>query len=140
MIWNLEFRIWNFEKKMDKTNKIKSFTDLEAWKEAHKLTVVIYKATKNFPKDEIFGLTNQIRRAAVSIASNIAEGFSRESFKEKVKFFLISRGSITELQSQLAISRDIGYLKEYEFQTIAERTIVVHKLMNGLIKKTKDFY
>lgn len=65
--------------------KIKSFTDLEAWKEGHEFVLTIYKITKEFPKDEMFGLTSQLRRAAVSIVSNIAEGFTRESSKEKAK-------------------------------------------------------
>ena len=118
--------------------KIKSFTDLNAWKEGHKLVLEIYKITKNFPKEELFGLTNQIRRAAVSTTSNIAEGFSRQSYKEKTQFYCIARGSLTELQNQLLIASDINYLDRNKFKQTAELTIIVHKLINGLIKYSKN--
>lgn len=78
------------------SRKIKSFTDLNVWKEGHKLVLQVYKLTKEFPKEELFGLTNQIRRAAVSITSNIAEGFSRHSYKEKLQFYSTALGSLTE--------------------------------------------
>jgi four helix bundle protein len=120
-------------------NKIKSFTDLNAWKEAHKLVLAIYKITRDFPKEEMFGLTNQIRRAAISITSNIAEGFSRNSYKEKLQFYAISLGSLTELQNQLLAARDIGYLLNDKFKIIAEQTIVTSKLLNGLIKSARNF-
>lgn len=105
----------------NRENKIKSFTDLLAWKEAHKLVLMVYKATKRFPKDEMFGLISQMRRAAVSIVSNIAEGFARQSYKEKVQFYFLARGSSTELQSQLLISRDLGLLNSHDFRKIAEQ-------------------
>jgi len=92
------------------TNKIKSFTDLKSWQEAHKLVLDIYKITKIFPKGEIYGLTNQIRRSAVSITSNIAEGFGRQRMKEKVQLYYTAQGSLTELKSQLLVVRDIKYL------------------------------
>lgn len=120
-------------------NKIKSFTDLNAWKEAHRLVLQIYKITKDFPKEEMFGLTNQIRRAVISITSNIAEGFSRNSYKEKVQFYAISLGSLTELQNQLLAARDIGYLSNDKFKIIADQTVVTSKLLNGLIKSAKSF-
>ena len=122
---------------MDST-KIKSFTDLEAWKEAHKLVIRIYEATKSFPDDERFGLTNQIRRAVVSITSNVAEGFSRNGNKEKTQFYYMALGSLTEAQNQLLVARDLTYVSEKEFTEIANQTVVVSKLLNGLIKSAKN--
>ena len=114
--------------------KIKSFTDLKAWQEGHRLVIQIYEATEMFPAKEQFGLTNQVRRAVVSITSNIAEGFSRNSHKEKVQFFAMARGSLTEVQNQLVIARDVGYLSVKKFEVIADQTVLVSKILNGLIK------
>lgn len=117
---------------------IQSFTGLHAWQEAHKLVVMVYKLTKQFPKEEIFGITNQLRRAAVSITSNIAEGFSRKSYTEKLQFYCTSLGSLTEVQNQLLISRDVEHLSSERFQDAAALTVTVSKLLNGLIKSTKN--
>src|SRR3989338_3458191 len=119
------------------SRKIRSFTDLNTWKEGHKLVLMIYVATKKFPKEEIFGLVIQIRRAAISFTSNIAEGFSRNSYKEKLQFYSIALGSLSEVQNQLLIARDIGYITNEEFMKLAEQTIKVSKITNGLIKKSK---
>lgn len=116
--------------------KIRSFTDLNAWKEGHRLVLNIYKITKEFPREEIFGLISQMRRCAVSITSNIAEGFSRRSYKEKSQFYSISQGSVTELQNQLLIAKDVGYITEDEFKKNAEQSVTVHKIVNGLIKSS----
>ena len=120
--------------------KIKSFTDLETWKEGHKLVLLIYEATRLFPKEEKFALIDQMRRAAVSITSNIAEGFSRQSKKEKAQFFLMSKGSLTELQNQLLISEDIHYLESEDFNKLINQTITVNKLLNGLINYCRNSY
>ena len=120
--------------------KIQSFTDLNAWKEAHKLVVIIYGCAKDFPKEEQFGLTNQLRRAAVSITSNIAEGFSRSSYKDKAHFYTTALGSLTEVQNQLLVARDVGYLDKTVFHLIADQTIIVSKLLNGLIKSSRNFH
>jgi len=120
-------------------NKIQSFTDLLVWQESHKLVLMIYQATKNFPKEELFGLTSQLRRAAVSITSNIAEGFSRQGYKEKLQFYYMALGSLTESQNQLLIAKDLNYLEQIEFNKIAEQSISVHKLLNGFVAKTKTF-
>ena len=117
------------------TEKIRSFTELNAWREAHSLALRVYSLTRSFPKDEVFALTSQMRRCAVSIPSNIAEGFSRNSAKDKAQFYAIALGSITELQSQLMMARDLEYMSKTDFKTIAEKTVVVSKLVNGL-KKT----
>ncbi len=120
-------------------NNMKDFTDLKAWQEAHKLVLTIYLITKDFPKQEVFGLVSQMRRAAVSVASNLAEGFSRSSYKEKLQFYVISLGSLTELQSQLMISKDIDYLDKIKFSKIFAQSIIVHKIINGLIKGSKKY-
>lgn len=117
--------------------KIKSFVDLEAWKEGHNLVLSIYKVTKKFPKEELFCLTNQMRRAAISITSNIAEGFSRQSYKEKTQFYYVAQGSNTELQNQLLIAKDVGYLEQEGFDEIFNQALKVQKILNGLIKKSK---
>ena len=113
-------------------SKIRSFTDLTAWQVSHRLVVEVYKITQKFPKSEIFGLVSQMRRCAVSIVSNIAEGFGCDSNKEKIRFYEIARGSITELQSQLSIARDIGYITKEDFESIARQAIAAHTLVNGL--------
>lgn len=119
------------------SRKIKSFTDLNAWKESHRLVLLIYEITKSFPKEELFGLTNQMRRAAVSVTSNIAEGFSRSSYKDKAHFYTVALGSLTELQNQLLVARDLRYISKDEFNNLASITVTANKLLNGLIKKSK---
>jgi four helix bundle protein len=114
--------------------KIKSFTDLNAWKFGHLLVLDIYKITKKFPIEERYGLISQMQRAGVSITSNIAEGFSRNTNKDKFQFYCMAHGSLTELQNQLLISRDLKYLDKNNFDLIAQQTIVVGKLINGLKK------
>jgi len=110
---------------------------LDAWKEGHKLVIEIYKITKNFPKEEMFGLTNQLKRTAVSVTSNIAEGFSRKSLKEKIQFYSMAKASNTELQNQLLIAKDVGYLSREKFEKLEEQSIRVNKLISGLIRYCK---
>lgn len=120
-------------------NKITTFIDLTTWKEGHKLVLAIYNTTEIFPGKETYSLTDQMRRAAVSITSNIAEGFTRGGIKEKIQFYLMAKGSLTELQNQLYIARDIGYLGGADFSKLIGQTVVVHKLLSGLIKGAKNF-
>lgn len=122
---------------MPEINKIKDFTDLKAWQKGHQLVVWVYEVTKKFPHDEQFGLTSQLRRAAVSITSNIAEGFSRGSYKDKNKFYYMALGSLTEVQNQLTISKDIKYIKLQEYLELKELTIEISKIINGLIKSSQ---
>ncbi len=121
----------------DGTVKIQNFTDLNAWKEAHKLYVSIYKTTKTFPKDELFGLTNQIRRAALSVSSNIAEGFGRSSDLDKAHFYIIARGSLFETQNQLYASRDVALIEPGTFDGLFEQSQLTQRLLIGLIRATK---
>jgi four helix bundle protein len=114
-------------------NNIKVFTDIHAWQQAHKLALCIYKVTKVFPREELFGLTHQLRRAAISVGSNIAEGFGRRSYKEKLQFYYISKGSINEIKSQLFISRDIHYLAELDFNEAMEQAEISDKVLQGFI-------
>ena len=121
-------------------NKIKSFTDLIVWQEAHKLALEIYKITKNFPKEETYSLTDQMKRCSISISSNIAEGFSRQGKKEKIQFYFTAKESLTELQNQLLLAKDVKYLRLESFKSLAEQTVTVHKLMNGLVKSANAKY
>lgn len=121
-----------------KTQPIKSFVDINAWQEGHRLVLLIYNLTKNFPKEEMFGLTSQMRRAAVSITSNIAEGFARQTYPDKAHFYSMAQGSLTELQNQLIISRDVAYIDEKTFLKTADQAVVAHKILNGLLKSTRS--
>lgn len=124
---------------MISNSQIKSFTDLKASKEGHRLVILVYQITKSFPKEETYSLTDQMRRAATSITSNIAEGFGRQSYKEKVQFFYLAHGSLTELKNQILIAKDVGYLKSDGFKTFFEQANISHQLLQGLITKSKSF-
>lgn len=119
--------------------KIQSFTDLIVWQEGHKLVILIYQITKLFPKEETYSLIDQMRRAASSITANIAEGFGRQSYKEKVQFYYMSQGSLVELKNFILIAKDVGYLKEKDFQQLTEQINLTHQLLQGFIRKTKSF-
>jgi four helix bundle protein len=113
---------------------VKSFEDLTVWKDARIFTNKIYLLTKQFPNEELYGLTSQIRRATVSIMSNIAEGFDRYSTKEFINFLIISRGSISEVQNDLFISKDLKYINDDEFQQAYKYSKKLAMQLNGLIK------
>lgn len=123
---------------MNKIKKIQEFTDLFAWQEGHKLVLLIYQTTKMFPKNEIYSLIDQMRRAASSVTSNIAEGFGRQGYKEKIQFYYLAQGSLTELKNQLIIARDVGYLKESQWKELFEQSNQTHRLLQGLLSKTKQ--
>jgi len=122
----------------DNVSKIKSFTDLKAWQSGHKLVVLVYKITKDFPREETYSLIDQMRRAASSVTSNIAEGFGRRGYKEKIQFYYLAQGSLTELKNQILIARDVGYLNT-SLRELIENANTTHKLLQGLITKSKTF-
>lgn len=114
-------------------SEIKTYQDLEVWKQSKDLVRDIYQLTKKFPKEEQFGLVNQLRRAAVSIPSNIAEGCGRNHNKDSIQFFFIARGSLYEVETQIIISSDLDYLSNDEKVVIIERIQTCKKLLNGFI-------
>ena len=118
--------------------KIQSFTDLDVWKNAHALYVAVYRVTKGFPREELFGLTSQIRRAALSVSSNIAEGFGRRSDADKIHFYVISRGSLFEVQNQLLAARDVGLLAKDECQKLLAVSKTTQRILIGLITATAE--
>jgi len=119
--------------------KIKSFTDLKVWQVGHRLVICIYKITRDFPREETYSLIDQMRRSSSSVTSNVAEGFGRQTLKEKVQFYFQAKGSLTELKDQILIARDVGYLKESDLQVLIALTNDTGKLLQGLISKTRLF-
>jgi four helix bundle protein len=111
-----------------------TFEDLLAWQRAMELVVQVYRDTEGFPRHETYGLTSQLRRAAVSVASNVAEGKGRGSDKELIQFLNCSRGSIYEIQTQLLIAQRLGYLTDEQAAGLHAKSDEVGRLLNGLIK------
>jgi four helix bundle protein len=110
-----------------------SYTQLDVWKKARLLVIEIYKMTANFPKEELYGLTSQMRRAAVSIPSNIAEGCGRQYKKETIQFQFIARGSQYELETELYLSFDLGFITKEQLDNAIELLIESRKLVSGFI-------
>ena len=119
-------------------NVIQKYTDLEVWQKSRELTNSIYTISKSFPERERFGLTNQMRRCAVSVPSNIAEGCGRSSFKETVHFLYIARGSLYELETQLYLSQDQKFISNDMSQELQDNVITCKKLLNGFINYYKS--
>lgn len=113
---------------------MKSYTDLDIWQLSRGLVKTIYKLTATFPIDEKYGLSSQMRRAAVSIPSNIAEGHGRNHIKESIQFFFISRGSLYELETQLYLAYDLEYCTEQNLSQYLNTIIQCKQMLNGLIR------
>lgn len=111
-----------------------TFRDLKCWQKAFDLTVAVYAATRAFPKEELFALSNQLRRAAISVMSNIAEGKGRLSDKDSLRFFGNARGSLFEIESQIDIAERLRYISAADARAIRSQTSEVGKLLNGLIR------
>lgn len=114
--------------------RIFSFEKLIAWQKGRELAVLIFKTTKNFPKDETFGLTSQMRRCSISIVSNLAEGSGRSSMKDKARFSEIAYSSSLELLNQVVLSHDFEYVNENQYIQIREKITEVNMLIDGLHK------
>jgi four helix bundle protein len=113
---------------------MRDYTKIEAWKLVDDLTVAIYQATKIFPREETYGITSQIRRAACSVPANIVEGSSRESQKDYLHFLCIARGSLSETQYFVYLSRRLGYLPEADAESLISQTKQTFACLHGLIK------
>ena len=111
-----------------------SFEKLDVWQKSKSFSVLIYKITKDFPSDEKFGITNQLRRASVSIASNIAEGISRISYKEQARFSEIAFGSLMEVLNQIIISKELGYLEVEDYEKTRMDVDEISNKLNALKK------
>ena len=112
-------------------NIIKSFEDLDVWKESQNLAVQIYGITKNFPKDEMFAMTSQVRRAATSVSANIAEGFGRTSSNDKVHFYTMAYGSLLEVKSFLYLAERLGYINNEALDSVLAQIISCQRLINA---------
>ena len=117
---------------------IKSFTDLNVWKESHKLVLMVYKITGTFPSKETYSLIDQMRRAASSDTANLAEGFGRQTYREKAQFYYLAQGSLLELKNFILIAKDVGYLEPDDFSSLVEQSNLTHQLLQGFIQKTKS--
>jgi len=113
------------------------YTELDVWKYARKLVKEVYLLTNNFPKEELYALTNQIRRSSISVPSNIAEGIGRQSNKETIHFLFIAKGSLQEVETQLYLSFDLDYISEEQLKSILEKITSNKKLLNGFINYYK---
>ena len=116
-----------------KYKELKSFKDLNVWQKASDLASLVYSITEKFPKSELYGITNQMRRAVISISSNIAEGFKRNHKKEKLQFYNIAYSSVAELESQIEITYKLNFLAIEDYQKLIFSNTEVSKMMGGLI-------
>lgn len=116
---------------------MKSYIELDVWIEARKLVRLVYQITNGFPKEEVYGITNQIRRCSVSVPSNIAEGCGRQTSKDIIRFLYISRGSLYELETQLYLSNDLNFISTEKLNNVLSQIETCKKLLNGFINYYK---
>jgi four helix bundle protein len=117
---------------MQSQPKIKSYRDLNVWQKAMDLATLVYAHTEAYPKTESYGLTSQLRRAAVSVASNIAEGSAKRSTREFIRFINIASGSVAELQTQTILSQHLGYIDEVAYNNLIHKMDEIGRMLHGL--------
>lgn len=120
--------------------RINNFDDLPVWKSAHSFVLSVYSITKQLPKEELFGLTSQLRRAAVSVAANIVEGYKKWGVKDKLKFYNIAEGSADECRYYLILLKDLEYISHKEFQNLSNQIFSVTKQLSAYSKAIKKNY
>jgi four helix bundle protein len=123
-------------------SEIKTFEDLDVWQKGKLLTLKIYEISSHFPKDEVFGISSQVKRAALSVPANIAEGFGRFHYLDKAKFYLNARGSLYELKSPLLIAKELGFIRDGaaddSFELIDQLSLKINNLINATRKLRKN--
>ena len=119
-------------------SEINSYRDLVAWQQAIELAVAVYDHTKQWPKEELYGLTSQVRRAAVSVAANIAEGYGRDNLGSYVQFLRIAQGSLKEVETHVLIAERVGILNAINAQSVLQQTETVGKILRALIRKLSE--
>ncbi len=117
---------------------LKNYKELKVWQKAYQLCIAIYKITKHFPKEERYGLTSQIRRSAVSVPSNIAEGYGRKTTQEYMQSLYIAYGSHCELETQILLAKDLGYIKSDGFQKLQQEVGDIERMLKALIKSLQN--
>jgi four helix bundle protein len=127
----------SFQRSVVRGERLKDFRKLKVWEKSHLLTLEVYKATAAFQREEMYGLTSQMRRASTSIPSNIAEGCGRDGAPELARFLRIAMGSASELEYQLLLGRDIGFLRDEYYQTLSNSVVEIKRMLTGLIQKLK---
>ncbi|WP_103068803.1 four helix bundle protein [Aquimarina sediminis] len=115
-----------------------TFRDLKIWQKSMSIVTTVYRDTNDFPKEEVYGLTSQIRRACVSIPSNIAEGYGRKGKKEYVRFLNIAMSSLFEMQTQLEIAKNLKYMNKNKFETIYDKTRELERMLSSYNKKVEE--
>jgi len=116
---------------------MKDFKELRVWAKAHELTLLIYRLTREFPRDEIYGLISQMRRSAVSIGANIAEGCGRRTDGEMARFLQIARGSASETEYHLLLARDLRFLSESDYASTEKKIVEVQRMLTSLVQKVQ---
>ena len=120
------------------SEKLKSYKDLKVWQRSYQLCLEIYKITKGFPDEEKYGLTSQLRRAAVSVPSNISEGYGRKTTPEYIQFLYIAYGSVCEIETQILLSGDLGYISNGRLEMLNEGIREVERILKALIRSLEN--
>jgi four helix bundle protein len=119
----------------EKEGSVKGFKELKVWRKAHEMTVAVYGVTRGFPREELYGLTGQLRRSAASIGANIAEGCGRRSDGEMARYLQIARGSASEVEYHVLLARDLHYLREEEWQELSYQADELQRMLTALIQR-----
>ncbi len=117
---------------------MKDFRTLKVWQKAHQFALAVYKTTKDFPREELYGLTSQIRRSSISIPTNIAEGAGRFTDKDFARFLQISMGSASEAEYQLLLARDLGFMNDEHYNTLQTQVVDVKKMLASFLQTLRS--